>query len=185
MLRRRLNVGEHTSHQFGTELGAGALAALVRAGSIGSLFSPGGAAMRCSSVLCSLALTFGIVAPGALTAQGGSVAGTVVNRATGAPVSDVQVSVAGTALRTFTDLRGRFHFDDLTGTIVVLEVRRIGFRAVRDTANVGDTNVRVALEQKMLELSQVIVTGTPTAVEIGKLGNAVSRIDAASITQTP
>src|SRR5216117_4189683 len=139
--------------------------------------------MRCSSVLCSLALTFGIVTPGALTAQGGSIAGTVVSRGSGAPVGDVQITVAGTALRAFTDARGRFHFDDLAGTTVVLQVRRIGFRVVTDTVDVGDTNVRVALEQKMLELSQVVVTGLPAPTEIGKLGNAVSTINAADVTQ--
>jgi len=139
--------------------------------------------MRCSSVLCSLALIVGIVAPGSLAAQGGSVAGVVVSRGSGAPVGDVQVTVAGTAARAFTDARGRFHFDDLPGTRVVLQVRRIGFRVVTDTVDVGDTNVRVALEQKMLELSQVVVTGIPSPTEIGKLGNAVSTINAADVTQ--
>ena len=139
--------------------------------------------MRCSSVLCRLALTLGIIAPVGLAAQGGSVAGIVVSRGSGAPVGDVQVTVAGTTVRAFTDARGRFHFDDLAGTRVVLQVRRIGFRAVTDTVDVGDTNVRVALEQKMLELSQVVVTGIPAPTEIGKLGNAVSTINAADVTQ--
>src|SRR5881296_3168706 len=139
--------------------------------------------MRCSSVLCGLALAFGIVAPVIVAAQGGSVAGIVVSRGSGAPVGDVQITVAGTALRVFTDARGRFHFDDLSGTSVVLQVRRIGFRVVTDTVDVGDTHVRVALEQKMLELSQVVVTGIPAPTEIGKLGNAVSTINAADVTQ--
>src|SRR2546422_9261269 len=115
--------------------------------------------MRCTSVLTSLALTLGIVAPVGLAAQGGSVAGTVVSRGSGAPVGDVQVTVAGTALRAFTDARGRFHFEDLPGTTVVLQGRRIGFRAGTDTGDVGDTNVRVALERKMLELSQAVGQG--------------------------
>src|SRR2546422_8554687 len=79
--------------------------------------------MRCSSVLCSLALTFGIVAPVAVTAQGGSVAGIVVSRGSGAPVGDAQITVTGTALRAFTDASGRFHFDDVAGTTAVLQVR--------------------------------------------------------------
>src|SRR2546425_88943 len=153
-------------------LGARALAALSRAGSIGSLFSLGGRGMRCSSVLCSLALTFGIVAPVAVAAQGGSVAGIVVSRGSGAPVGDAQVAVTGTALRVFTDASGRFHFDDVPGTTAVLQVRRIGFRAAIDTVNVGDTNLRLALDEKGLELSQVVVTGTPSATEIGRIGNA-------------
>src|SRR2546421_3818906 len=139
--------------------------------------------MRCSSVLCSLALTFGIVAPVAVTAQGGSVAGIVVSRGSGAAVGDAQVAISGTALRAFTDASGRFHFDDVPGTTAVLQVRRIGFRAATDTVNVGDTNVRLALDVKGLELSQVVVTGTSSATEIGRIGNAISSINAADVTQ--
>src|SRR6266496_3629131 len=139
------------ARQVGTARRARALAALPRAGSIGSLFSLGGHGMRCSSVLCSLALTFGIVAPVGLAAQGGSVAGTVVNRATGAPVAAAQVTVAGTALRAFTDASGRFALNDVSGATTVLQIRMIGFRARTDTVNVGDTNLRIALEPKALE----------------------------------
>ena len=119
-----------------------------------------------------------------MTAQGGSVAGTVVNGATGAPVAAAQVTVAGTTLRAFTDASGRFALNVVPGTTAVLQVRMIGFRARTDTVNVGDTNLRIALDQKALELSQVVVTGTPMATAQRELGNAVSRIDAASITQT-
>src|SRR5439155_14159254 len=139
--------------------------------------------MRCSSVLCSLALPFGIVA-GSLTAQGGSVAGTVVSRATGAPVAAAQVTVTGAALRAFTDASGRFTLNDVPGATAVLQIRMIGFRARTDTVNVGDTNVRIALDQKALELEQVVVTGTAGATAQREIGNAVSRIDAASVTQT-
>jgi TonB-linked SusC/RagA family outer membrane protein len=140
--------------------------------------------MRLSRVCGGLTLLLALAAPHRVAAQGGSIAGTVVSRSSGAPIGDVQVTVTGTALRVFTDARGRFHFDDLAGTTVVLQVRRIGYRAVTDTVNVGDTNLRVALEQKLLELSQVVVTGTPAAVEIGKLGNAVSTINAAEVTRS-
>ena len=140
--------------------------------------------MRCSSVLCRLALTFGIVTPGSLTAQGGSVAGSVVNRGTGAPVAAAQVTVAGTTLRAFTDPSGRFALNEVPGATAVLQVRMIGFRARTDTVNVGDTNLRIALEPKALELEQVVVTGTAAATAQREIGNAVSRIDVASVTQT-
>ena len=139
--------------------------------------------MRCSSVLWSLALTFGIVAPAIVAAQGGSVAGTVVNRATGAPVAAAQVTVAGTALRAFTDASGRFALNDVSGGTAVLQIRMIGFRARTDTVKVGDTNLRIALEPKALELEQVVVTGTAAATAQREIGNAVSRIDVASVTQ--
>ena len=122
--------------------------------------------------------------PAMLSGQLGPVAGTVTSRASGAPVADVQVTVAGTTLRALTDASGRFRFSDVPGTMVVLQARRIGFRAAEDTIRVGNENVRIALEEKVLELSQVVVTGTPTATARRELGIAVSRIDAASVTQT-
>src|SRR5207247_2382469 len=122
--------------------------------------------------------------PAVLSGQLGPVAGTVTSRASGAPVADVQVTVAGTTLRALTDASGRFRFSDVPGTMVVLQARRIGFRAAEDTIRVGNENVRIALEEKVLELSQVVVTGTPTATARRELGIAVSRIDAASVTQT-
>src|SRR5438552_4222435 len=139
--------------------------------------------MRCSSVLCRLALTFGIVAPAIVAAQGGSVAGTVVNRATGAPVAAAQVTVAGTALRAFTDASGRFALNDVPGATAVLQIRMIGFRARTDTVKVGDTNLRIALDPKALELEQVVVTGTAAATAQRELGHTVSRINAAEVTQ--
>ncbi len=139
--------------------------------------------MRCCSVLSSLALTLGIVAPVGLAAQGGSVAGTVVSRGSGAPVAAAQVTVAGTTLRAFTDAGGRFTLNDVAGATAVLQIRMIGFRARTDTVKVGDTSVRIALEPKALELEQVVVTGTAGATAQREIGNAVSRIDAASVTQ--
>ncbi len=131
-----------------------------------------------------LVLALGLLAPVPLLGQGGPIAGVVVNRTSGAPVADAQVSVVGTTLRTFTNASGRFRFTDVPGATAVLHVRRIQFRAAQDTVRVGDANVRIALEEKALELEGVIVTGTPGATAQRELGNAVSRIDAASITQT-
>ena len=141
--------------------------------------------MRLSSVCCGLALFFlQIALAPALFAQGGSIAGTVVNRASGAPIPSAQVAVVGTALRTLTDASGRFRLTDVPGTTAVLQVRVIGFRGVADTVAVGELAARIALDQKVLELDQVIVTGTPAATTTRELGNAVSRIDAASVTQS-
>src|SRR5438552_8161866 len=139
--------------------------------------------MRCCSGLSSRALTLGIVAPVGLAAQGGSVAGTVVSRGSGAPVAAAQVTVAGTTLRALTDAGGRFTLNDVAGATAVLQIRMIGFRARTDTVKVGDTSVRIALEPKALELEQVVVTGTAAATAQREIGNAVSRINAADVTR--
>src|SRR5919109_3396170 len=139
--------------------------------------------MRFSLVCHGLALTLGPAPPPPLLAQGGDVAGAVVDRASGAPVPSAQISVAGTALRVLSDAAGRFHVRDVPGTRAVLQVRVIGYRSTEDTVSVGSSDVRIALDRKSLELSQVVVTGTPMAVEQRQVGPAVSRIDAAAVTE--
>src|ERR1051326_5024630 len=98
-----------------------------------------------------------LAAPVALVAQGGV--------------------VAGATLRTLTDAGGRFRLTDVPGARVVLQVRVIGFRSAEDTVAVGDLEARIVLDQKALELNQVVVTGTPAATTTRALGNAVSHID--------
>src|SRR5213080_2050345 len=131
-----------------------------------------------------LAAALALITPFQLRGQAGAVGGVVVTRGSGAPVSDAQVRVVGTTLLTLTDAAGRFRFSDVPGTTVVLAVRRIQFRAAHDTVNVGDMNVRIALEEKALELEGLVVTGTSAATAQREIGNAVSRIDAATVTQT-
>src|SRR5438034_6411199 len=131
-----------------------------------------------------LAAALALITPLQLRGQAGAVGGVVVTRGSGAPVSDAQVRVVGTTLLTLTDAAGRFRFSDVPGTTVVLAVRRIQFRAAHDTVNVGDMNVRIALEEKALELEGLVVTGTSAATAQREIGNAVSRIDAATVTQT-
>src|SRR5881409_2760933 len=110
-----------------------------------------------------LAAALALITPFQLRGQAGAVGGVVVTRGSGAPVSDAQVRVVGTTLLTLTDAGGRFRFSDVPGTTVVLAVRRIQFRAAQDTVNVGDMNVRIALEEKALELEGLVVTGTSAA----------------------
>src|SRR5213592_2204529 len=136
-----------------------------------------------AQVFC-LAVALGLLTPFQLRGQAGAVGGVVVTRGSGAPVSDAQVRVVGTTLLTLTDAGGRFRFSDVPGTTVVLAIRRIQFRAAQDTVNVGDLNVRIALEEKALELEGLVVTGTSAATAQREIGNAVSRIDAATVTQT-
>ncbi len=140
--------------------------------------------MRFFPVRFRLTLALGLAVAPPLVAQGGEVGGTVLDRTSGAPVPSAQISVAGTTLRTLSNAAGRFRFSDVPGTTAVLQVRVIGYRSLEDTVTVGSGDLRIALEPKALELDQVVVTGTPAATTTRELGNAVSRIDAASVTQT-
>ena len=116
-------------------------------------------------------------------AQSGVIAGTVVSGATGAGVPAVTVMVPGTAIGTTTDPNGRFRLGGLSGTSVTIDVRRIGFRPVRQTVTVGATNLRFALTEQSVALDEVVVTGTLGGQARREIGNAVSTVNAAEVTE--
>ncbi len=118
-----------------------------------------------------------LAASPALAQQGGVVAGSVAG-SSGQPVAGALVRVDGTQLGTSTDASGRFRLTGVPGDQVTLEVRRIGYRAQRIVARVGDMEVRVALTEQSVILDEVVVTGTAGGQSRRELGNAVSTIDA-------
>jgi len=122
----------------------------------------------------------------ALPAQGtGTITGTVTSERNGAPISDAQIAIEGRSLGTNSDAAGRFRLTALTGSGEVrLSVRRIGFQPKTVTTTIGATDVRIALADRAMELSQVVVTGTAGVAEKRAIGNAVSTVNASEIVAT-
>ncbi|MEO7086759.1 MAG: carboxypeptidase regulatory-like domain-containing protein, partial [Gemmatimonadaceae bacterium] len=100
--------------------------------------------IRTAVVLAIGTLTF--AAPHKLHAQNGVVEGTTVTEGTQRPLSGVQISVDGVAGKgAVSDASGRFRITGLSGASIVLDVRALGFRPVKDTVRVGATNIRISL----------------------------------------
>ncbi len=119
----------------------------------------------------------------ALAAQSGSITGTVSSAASSNPIAAAQVLVAGTTIGTTTDGNGRFRLGGLTGETVTLEIRRIGYRPVRQTVRIGITDLRVAMTEQSVALDKVVITGTPGGQALRELGNSVTTVNAAKITE--
>ncbi len=132
-----------------------------------------------------LVLSAGLGIPD-LRAQGtGIVSGTVVNDKNSSPIVDAQVAVEGRGVGTTTDAAGRFRLAGLTGGGEIrLVVRRIGFQPKTVSATIGASDVRIALSERSVELSQIVVTGTAGIAEKRAIGNAVSTVKAADIVAT-
>jgi hypothetical protein len=81
----------------------------------------------------SVALLVGLIAPALAAAQSqtGSVAGAVVDAATGAPLGRARVSLDGHPARTRSNPQGRFVLADLPAGPGVLEVSLVGFALAR------------------------------------------------------
>jgi len=131
-----------------------------------------------------LALAFGLV-PGLVQAQGtGMLTGTVLDRASGAPISGARVQVvAAAAAGGNTADDGSFFLRNIAAGQQTVRVTRLGFRpevqtvtiAANDTARV---NFRIAASA--VELQQVVVTGTGGAVEKRKIGASLGTMDMAA-----
>ncbi|MDQ3515390.1 MAG: SusC/RagA family TonB-linked outer membrane protein [Gemmatimonadota bacterium] len=114
--------------------------------------------------------------------QAGVVAGTVLG-AGGQPLPGAQIRVQGTELGTVTDASGRFRIAGLSAGQATIEVRRIGYRPVTQTVNVGAMEIRVGLSEQSVSLDEVVVTGTAGGQARREIGNAVSTINAAQVSE--
>lgn len=138
---------------------------------------------------CSLWLTgagLGLAALGATAtpalAQAGVVTGTVVDAKTGRPLTEATVAVENTTTRARTNIRGEFRLDGLSGT-VRLAVSRIGYQPVTVTATAGGNALRIELEEFVVKLDELVVTGTAAEQTQRSLGNAVGKVSVADVVQ--
>ena len=136
----------------------------------------------CAWAARAAALLWLFTVPSLLRAQEGTVAGTVVAQGNQRPLAGVEVGVAGTPGKgTVTDASGRFRVTGLTGPTVVLNVRFLGFRPLTDTVQVGTTDLRIEMSERVIELNSVVVTGTAGGAQVRELGTSVAVVNAADI----
>jgi TonB-dependent SusC/RagA subfamily outer membrane receptor len=120
----------------------------------------------------------------------GIIEGRVTDAASGRPLPNAQVFVAGTTVGGQTTDAGTFRIAGVPARQVEVRVRLIGFTPTNKTVVVtAGTSVRAdfALSTSALQLDQVVVTGTGQRTEVKRLGNTVSVIkppDIAPINST-
>ncbi|HUF27478.1 MAG TPA: TonB-dependent receptor plug domain-containing protein, partial [Gemmatimonadaceae bacterium] len=124
--------------------------------------------------------------PEALFAQAtGTIRGRVVETRTQRPMSDVRVTVTGTRLGALTGATGEFVISNVPAGSRVVRAQFIGYRAVDQTVDVPVGNVvraEFALDAAAIQLSEIVVTGSPVAAERRTLGNAVTTLDVAELS---
>ena len=114
----------------------------------------------------------------------GRIRGTVTDVSTQQPIGDAQISVVGTSSGGASSLNGAYLIESVPVGTQQIRVRRIGYAVLDTTVTVAeDTRLDVRLRASAALLSQVVVTGTPQASERRVLGNAVTQLDVASITE--
>ena len=119
------------------------------------------------------------------TAQQGIVSGRIIE-AGGAPIPEAQVYVVGTNLGTLTNQDGRYIIRGVRAGEQQVRAIRIGFsetkRAVTIVAS-QTTTLDLALSKAVISLQEVVTTATGEQRR-SEIGNAISNIAAAKVTET-
>src|SRR5690625_1981225 len=106
-----------------------------------------------------LALTVGLALPQSLSAQEepGGIQGVITETRTGNPIAGAQVILHGTARGALTGPNGQYRIEHVQPGTYTLEVRSIGYRAVREEVRVNSeiiTELDLALRSEERRVGQ-------------------------------
>ena len=133
-------------------------------------------------------VVFGMLIPGLLLAQDGTIAGKVIDEATGDPLPGANVLVQGLDVGTATNVDGEF---TITGVHVgqrSVIARFIGYKSkilVVDVAVGEVAELNFGLRETVLTLDEVVVTGAGVATEKIRLGNTVASFNTKELETAP
>lgn len=139
-----------------------------------------------TAVVAAILIMSALAMPDAAAAQAGSVRGVVINSATGQPAVSTQVTIRGTTRGTLTDARGTFLIAGVPAGEQVIRVESIGFRTSEQTVVVvanESVEVSFGLVQSAIGLDGIVVTGTAGRTTLRALGNSVTQVNAAELTE--
>jgi TonB-dependent starch-binding outer membrane protein SusC len=118
--------------------------------------------------------------------QTGVITGTVVDLGTGLPIPGANVSIMGTTIGAATNLDGEYRIANAPLGEHQLQAAFLGYRTQRQSVVVRDGEtivVNFELQEGVVGLDEVVVTGTAGDARRRAIGNAVSRVDAAELME--
>ena len=137
--------------------------------------------IRWHMVVAATALWLLSVPVNPLGAQAGTgvVEGRITEASSGRPLDNVQVTVIGTNLGGATNETGAYRIAGVPARQIELRARRIGYAPATQNAVVvagQSSTADFQLTVSILQLEQVVVTGSGQQVEVKRLGNTVAVI---------
>jgi TonB-linked SusC/RagA family outer membrane protein len=138
--------------------------------------------IRRSALLAVVFLLF--AGTGELLGQTRVISGQVTSQNNLEPIGSVQIRVLGTNTGTLSDQDGSFAVQAPTED-VRLEFRLIGYKRQVVAVPADQDRVEVALEQDVLSLEEIVVTGRATGVARRNLPNSVSTVNTEQVNRVP
>lgn len=132
------------------------------------------------SIVISLATCFSVFAQG-------SVQGTVTDSRTGEPLPGVNVVIAELQRGAPTNVDGEYQIANVPEGTYTLTVTYIGYKRYSSEIQVGSTALtqNISLEQDILGLEEVVVTGVGRGTQTTKLGFSVSKVSERELQEVP
>ncbi|MDZ7780575.1 MAG: TonB-dependent receptor [Gemmatimonadota bacterium] len=143
---------------------------------------------RYSIITRVLALLLTAITSPALSAQTGTIVGTVTDAQSGGAVTGAVLVLEGTDHSGLSRNDGRFVLDAVPAGDGVVGVERIGYRPVRREVSVpadGTVVVDFVLTPAPFSLDELVVTGAAGSRRRRELGNTVSRLEIDEVTDRP
>ncbi len=114
-----------------------------------------------------------------------TVSGKITEATGGLPVIGATVQIKGTSAGTITDMDGNFKFNvALVSGEYILLVRSVGYATKEEAITLGaapEVTVNVSLQNDVLSLNEIVVTGTGGLTEKKQLGNSIATMSGAEI----
>src|SRR4051812_44250145 len=144
--------------------------------------NPGGTMQRklCLTLVAALLL----IAPGVGAQQ---VTGRIVDQGSGQPMAAVQVSIQGTGVGALTQQTGRYLLLNVPVGQHTLTAQRIGYKTQTAQINIaagGPVVQHFPRAKEALALDEIIAPGPRGGTQRRAIGNAVTAVSAATVTQT-
>ena len=109
--------------------------------------------------------------------QGRVITGTVVDDR-GRGVAAAVISVVGSTLRTPSDGNGRFRLENAPQGDLSLRITAIGYAPATQAVAAAAADIRISLMTSVINLEELVVTGTAVASQKREIGNSVAIINA-------
>lgn len=137
----------------------------------------------------SVAFAFALLPAGLAAQDDGTIAGAVTDRASGRPLPEVQVQVAGTQRGSMTDREGRFSIRGVPAGTYEVRARRVGYAPMSERVTVGagaTASVNFVMTESALTLQEVVVSAITGAQERRvEIGTNVGQINVATLQKGP
>jgi TonB-linked SusC/RagA family outer membrane protein len=135
----------------------------------------------------ALALLAMLAVPlGTASAQStGTVRGRVIDASNQRPIAEAQVNVTGTTLGAITNANGDYTIVNVPAGQREIVARRLGYTRQARNVTVGagvDTRVEFSMSVSATQLEQMVVTGTGGSAERKTIGNSITTLDVAELT---